>query len=308
MLRGNRVIQRNRSLLQVDAFLRLLEMRFRTVSLARLPLAKRNAISTKKINWNLTTNNTHNRHLRALYGFVIQQGYATQNPFNSVPFAKDGNGNVGDKIISVTDVKRLLPYSLDCGYKAECASLVLVFFCRVRVEEVSRINWNHRRVNRIPPNAVHWLRLCRTEGSVALANYEKRMQRLRRKAKITYPQNSGRHCFSSYHVALNGDAAQTALMLGHPNPALLYRTYRELVTFEEAEKFWNIVPDYVSRHQAELEEQRRIFEKAELLKRDAAEKEEAEMQSNVGKAMEGEDGRWHPVMDETVDSYAYFEM
>ena len=97
-------------------------------------------------------------------------------------------------------------------------------------------------------------------------------------------------------------------MLGHPNAGLLYGTYRELVTFEEAEKYWNIVPDCVTRYQAESEAQRRMFEKAELLKRDAAEKEEAEMESNVGKAVKGEDGHWHPVIDENVDFYAQIEV
>jgi hypothetical protein len=55
--------------------------------------------------------------------------------------------------------------------------------------------------------------------------------------------------FSSHHVAFHRDAAQTAFTLGHSNPALLYRSYRELVTFEEAENFWNIVPDSMLREQ-----------------------------------------------------------
>jgi hypothetical protein len=32
------------------------------------------------------------------------------------------------------------------------------------------------------------------------------------------------------------------------------------------------------------------------------------MQSNVGKAMKGEDGHWHPVTDESVDIYAQIEV
>jgi integrase len=280
----------------------------------------------KKDNWNVTTKNTHNRHLRALYGFAIQQGYATQNPFNLVPFAKDRQNNVRKKIISASDVNALLQYSLEKGYKAECASLVLTFFCGVRVEEVSRITWdkirfdgsksfvdideaaakrNHRRVNTIPANALHWLNLCRADGNVAPANYQKRMQRLRERAKINYPQNSARHCFSSYHIACHRDAAQTAFMLGHPNPALLYRTYRELVTFEEAEKFWDIVPDSVLRQLADQDRERRFLEKRKLLERDKAEKEEAEMESNVGKAVKGEDGHWHPFIDENAERFPW---
>jgi hypothetical protein len=33
---------------------------------------------------------------------------------------------------------------------------------------------------------------------------------LRGNAKIDYPQNAGRHSFSSYHVALHEDATKTA--------------------------------------------------------------------------------------------------
>jgi site-specific recombinase XerD len=283
----------------------------------------------KRENWNVTSKNTHNRHLRALYAFLIQQGYATHNPFNSVPFAKQKENPVAKKIISAANVKALLQYSLEHNYKAECASMALIFFAGVRVDEVSRLTWenihldgsksfvdiggaaaktNHRRVNTIPPNAVHWLRLCCTDGSVAPANYEKRMQRLRQKAKINYPQNSARHCFASYHIAFNRDAAQTAFMLGHPNPALLYRTYRELVSFEEAERFWDILPDSVLRQLADQDRERRFLEKRKLLERDKAEKEEAEMESNVGKAIKGEDGHWHPVIDDNVDFYARCEM
>jgi hypothetical protein len=73
-----------------------------------------------------------------------------------------------------------------------------------------------------------------------------------------------------------------------------------LVTFEEAENFWKIVPDSMLREQAEQEREKRLREKAELLKRDRAEKEEAEMMSNIGIATKGEDGHWHPLMDETA--------
>jgi hypothetical protein len=72
--------------------------------------------------------------------------------------------------------------------------------------------------------------------------------------------------------------------------ALLYNTYRELVTFEEAEKFWNILPNSAIRDQADLRRQR-----------DEDEKAEAEAQSNIGKAVRLENGRWVPAMDEEVD-------
>jgi hypothetical protein len=99
------------------------------------------------------------------------------------------------------------------------------------------------------------------------------MQRLRERANVNYPQNAARHCFANYHIAFHQDTAQTAFLLEHPNAVLLYKTYRTLVSFEEAEKFWDIVPDSVLCHRAELErEKRRLWEmelqeKAEMEKK-----------------------------------------
>ena len=115
-------------------------------------------------------------------------------------------------------------------------------------------------MNTIPPNAVHWLVSCRSEGNVAPTNYVKRMQRLRKKAGVKYPQNSARHCFGSYHVAYHQNATQTAFLLGHPNPTLLYNTYQHLVLPKEAERFWNIVPDSVLREEMEREAERKCLD------------------------------------------------
>src|SRR5205823_7955019 len=134
-----------------------------------------------------------------------------------------------------------------------------------------------------------------TEGPVAPPNYVKRMQRLRRKAGVAYSQNSARHCFASYHIAFHGDASKTAFWLGHPNPTLLYSTYRELVTFEEAKAYWDIVPF------AAL-----VRRKTEELARDASERDQAEMQSNIFRAIKLEHGGWVPIIEEDAPApYAH---
>jgi integrase len=57
-----------------------------------------------------------------------------------------------------------------------------------------------------------------------------------------WPSNGLRHSFASYHLAHLGDAARLALELGHTNQELLFRHYRELVTPDQAEKYWSIRP------------------------------------------------------------------
>jgi hypothetical protein len=105
-----------------------------------------------------------------------------------------------------------------------------------------------------------------------------------------YPQNAARHCFASYHLQRFGAAAKTALMLGHRNPSLLYATYREVVTAEDASSYFQILPKCVHDEQ-KMAAQRQIIEL------DQAAKELAEEESNCGRALRGEFGQWIPVQE-----------
>jgi integrase len=51
-----------------------------------------------------------------------------------------------------------------------------------------------------------------------------------------------RHSFASYRYAATQDAPLTAHDLGHSGTQLLYQHYRELVTPEEAERYWKLEP------------------------------------------------------------------
>ena len=58
-----------------------------------------------------------------------------------------------------------------------------------------------------------------------------------------WPQDVLRHSYGSYHLEKHKDASYTAHEMGHQgNPHMLYRHYREVVTPEAAEAFWNIFP------------------------------------------------------------------
>ena len=263
--------------------------------------------------WSDVSKNTHIRHLRALYAFHIKAGHATLNPFKSVELVQvDEDGDVRPKVIPVEDVKALLQFALDEECYAECASMVLVFFCGVRVEEVPRLEWadirldrdkpivdlrktkkRRRRINEIPENAVFWLRLCGSTGSVAPRNYTKQMQRFRNKAGIAYPQNAARHCFASYHLQCFGDAAKTAIILAHRNPSLVYQTYREVVTADDAARYFEILPKSV-------EEERKLTEGRKLIELDEARREWAIEQSNCGRAVK-EGDQWVPLIDEEFE-------
>jgi len=254
-------------------------------------------------NWSSSTRASHIGYLRTFYEFLKKRGYAKLNPFQSLE--KPKYSATSAKIIKPEHVKALLQFALDKGYKAECASMALVFFCGVRVDEVERLSWENidlirkkikiepkqskksrRRVNDISENAFYWLSICKSKGRIAPSDYSQRMKRLRRRAGIDYPQNAMRHCFASYLIAKVGDAAKTAHMLGHSNAALLYRTYYEVVDADDVNPYWDIVPDSVLATRAE--EARQQFQE---------EKEDAEFQSNIGQAALL-DGKWVPVTGE----------
>ena len=61
------------------------------------------------------------------------------------------------------------------------------------------------------------------------------------KAGVTLPDNAGRHTFISMHVAHYENLEKTALEANN-STKIIRETYLDIVTREEAEKFWNIRP------------------------------------------------------------------
>jgi hypothetical protein len=43
-------------------------------------------------------------------------------------------------------------------------------------------------------------------------------------------------------LAAYENSGKTALSLGHSNPNLVFRHYRELVSRKDAQEFWNLMP------------------------------------------------------------------
>jgi integrase len=256
--------------------------------------------------WNSVTTSSHITYLTTFYRFLIKQGYAKLNPFEHVERPRRVEASA--KILLPEQAKKLLQFALDNNNKAGCASMVLVLFCGVRVEEVSRLNWadidfvkgkidlkasatkkGRRRVNTIPRNALEWLELCRASGDIAPSDYLQKMKRLRKKVGLKYPQNAMRQSFSAYHVAKHGDKNLTASLLGHPNANLLFRTYNDLITNEEqVAAYWDVVPDSTLAAR----------QRALVLKMEES-REEAICQSNCGRAIQIESG-WAPVQDESL--------
>lgn len=215
--------------------------------------------------WNATTKRSHIRHLSVLCNFAVEKGYMSYNPFTKVEKPKRPPSTSRHRVATVENVIKILNFALNNGYKQECTALVLILFCGVRTEEVSRLKWEDikldesppavhlfdditkatkTRINEIPANALQWLKRLREKGPVVGAKFEGRMRYLRKMSDASFKQNAARVSFASYHIAMHENGIKTAFLLGHDNPTLLYNTYKAVVTKSEAERYWKITPDY----------------------------------------------------------------
>lgn len=222
----------------------------------------------KHANWNPTTKINYLRNLNALFNWCISQGYFTINPVERVERPQKDGTDI--KILKIGDVKKLLNTALKYRMYDRLAINVLVLFCGIRIEEACKLMWSdidyntwtvtvspriaklrQRRINNLPDNAKLWLRLGRPPRSadrkktfIIGGDFESKLTWLRKKAKIEYPKNAARHSFASYHVALNGNAAQTAIMMGHIGDAnTLYNHYRNAVSQKDAVRYFEIKPN-----------------------------------------------------------------
>jgi integrase len=217
----------------------------------------------------------------------------------------------------------------------ELALSVFTWFCGIRVEEVTNINWSGlnkeaehlgdlekkdfsgweitvwgdqektstSKVNPVPDNAKDWLQLCLANGEftkdrITEPNWRKRKSKLwskfKKETEIKLPQNTGRHSFTSHHLALYGDSPLTALRLGHPDPTTLYANYLAGLRSSEAKKYFSIIPKAT---QTRIEKEASAEAKAQAKTNIEAEYNSALMRSDSGKIVIV-DGRPTPVVDE----------
>jgi integrase len=217
--------------------------------------------------WNSNTRNGYIRNMSTLFQFLTDRDYLTENRVKKVNRAKVKENEV--RFVPTHNVETLLDTAAKYKWYDRIAMNVLVFFCGIRMEEASKLRWCNidlgqtprvtvpasaaklaqRRINDIPPNAVEWLKLCMPENKehrvdlIIDGNWEDKLSLLRDKASIDYPKNGARHSFGTYHFALYNDPSKTAVIMGHLRGLdMLYKHYRNVVTKEQGEAYFNIVP------------------------------------------------------------------
>jgi integrase len=215
------------------------------------------------------------RAAQTLFNFATPRGYCPRNVVEAIQppriTPKDGVGIFtpaeAEAILHAAD-KDLSPW------------LAIAFFAGLRSAELDRLTWNdvkfkqnwievpaaksktaQRRLVTMVPALAAWLAPYQDrEGGIRPKNFILKRLRAYRAAGFAKPgtesaeekaagirlrvapSNAARHSFASYRLADTNDAAKTALELGHTSTTLLFSTYREVATAEDAARYFAILP------------------------------------------------------------------
>jgi len=201
----------------------------------------------------------YRRAIGQMFNHAIKIKAAPSNPITDTIKPKVKPAATG--ILKPNEVATLLT----CADADTLPGLAISFFAGVRRAEIERLDWSEvdfeekyieikaenaktaqRRLIPMSDNLAAWLAPHALNSGKIIkspAIWRKGQEDARTDAKIkTWPHNAGRHSFASYHLAMNDDPGKLAMALGHPDPRLLFRHYRQLVTAKAAQTYWSIEP------------------------------------------------------------------
>lgn len=213
--------------------------------------------------------------LHGLFVTAVDLGACVTNPVIRVRAPRVPRvGEIG--ILQVDQARHLLESADDILRPV----IAIGLFAGLRRAEILQLDWEEVRLGRgfievraakaktarrrlvtVQPALRRWLVEVPQRGPIWPANFERRFDDLLRRCgwrgksawvpadlrpengrRPPWPHNALRHSFASYHLAHFQDAARTALELGHSDTRLLFEHYRELVTPQEAQQYWEISP------------------------------------------------------------------
>jgi len=208
-------------------------------------------------------------NLSVLFNFAVRDDYLETNPVEkiirpTIPFTKP-------HVLSPSDFGILLRRCQKKKWFDRLTVFVLVGFCGIRVEEVSRLKWSNIdltrnivevpasvakkasfRNNPIPVNAREWLKLVedrRRTGSIIGSNWRNLLRSTVRFSHIGYRKNCIRHSFCSYALASGWSLADVIAYMGHGgSSSMVFTHYRNVVSKEDGEKWFTLTPEKSEQH------------------------------------------------------------
>ena len=195
---------------------------------------------------------TRMSRLSSLLSFCVRQGWLAKNPCSSLE--KIRHDYDAPSVVTPEQAAQLVT---KCHQKLK-PWLVLGLFCGLRPEEADSTTWDDIRSDHIVvaagkirtsrrivyphSNSMKLLLSCRDGGQLPIPNSSRRKLQRQLRESIgwdEWPKDILRHSAASYWLAAEPDAARIALQLGN-SPKVLLKHYRELVTKQDAERFWAV--------------------------------------------------------------------
>lgn len=210
------------------------------------------------------------RHIVSLVRFAIRRKYAPRDLLDELEAVEKPEVRPSETLIFIPDELQEMLYSI----RPELAPwLAVAAFCGVRSAEILRLEWKdvnlerrfveiralnaktaQRRLVPLCDAAVAWLTPHgQREGRLAYYTEENKfhhallsdVNRARtaagNKTEFKWRRNGLRHSFCSYRLSVTQDAAKTALEAGN-SPTMIFRHYRELVSEDEARRWFGVMP------------------------------------------------------------------
>lgn len=218
-----------------------------------------------------------NRALRTVspaFNFAVREGWAKSNPCNQIEKIDTGRRKV--EVLTVNQCRKLMSACVDYRenekmpelLKVDCReclpAVAIMLFAGVRPTETSRLDWSdvdlsegtilvsnqkaktdRSRYFTMPETLRAWLEsVPATErtGSIVPSAWRRKIQAVRKAAKISDGQDQLRKTFASMHLAHFGDVNLTRSIMGHEQGDVLFQHYRGLVKPKDAASFWQILP------------------------------------------------------------------
>ena len=209
---------------------------------------------SQKRNWKRSTIDGVIAKIGPFFSWLVREEYIEKSP-SSIIQRPINDDCAPPKIFSVEETVKLLTTALrlDPPYAKYFA---IGLFAGVRPHEIERLKekdiseryieitaatakCRKRRLVNVLPNLKEWLKVS---PKTPLKNKRRRKLALTKAADISWSNDIMRHSYASYHLAHFCSADKTALEMGHRDTNMLFRHYRQLVTREAAEAFWDVLP------------------------------------------------------------------
>ena len=225
--------------------------------------------------------NNMRRNLSVFFSWALDHHYMTENPCKGIKVEKSDNEEP-PRILSIAEVVHLLKLaqqkvqtplmagkgkpSIVTVYPGDLIPYLAVgLWAGVRPEESIRMEWQHidferkhidlpakiakdhqRRIIPMEPNLIEWLMAYRPasgQGKIII-NHEWKFRAFTKAANFSpWPKDCLRHSYGSYHLAKFQHAGQTAEFMGHANPDMLYKHYRDVIKEQgDIDAFWELAP------------------------------------------------------------------